>query len=784
MSKAPPTSDHKWNADRPVERPEDDKLGRKAFAQRVAKELRAWRQKDSLVISLNGDWGSGKTTLANLILFYAEEQAASSGEKKPTVVRFNPWQWSAQDKLLQAFFDEIGAAFRHNKVGDEALAKRLARFWEGLKVITAAGGELASRFREPLIAAAALLAGGGSGVLSAFLANPTGKTILGWTGAGLLGLSTVCVAYAALAEKLAAIFQWKTSKVRSLEEIRRSLQRELAKLEAPVIVVVDDLDRLAKDEVRLMVQLVKANADFPNLVYLLLCQKDVLVKALGEITSENGQDFLKKIVQVELEVPLAPEHELRSFFHEQITPVLKRAEMRWEKERWDEVFEEGVWPYFRTPRDIKRFKGVLEFYFEAHAEAGVLEVNPIDLILLETLRMFDSDAYEAVGRAFQKQRNLFIELLFNEKDAKDRLTIGIKELLTRKDLTPPEQERLKIVLYALFPQAQDGFSMSDRTEQDWERNLRLCHPKLFRRYFQIGGDPGDISAAFIASLLKADNDTATIRGLLKQAFDSKPFTALMDRLRAVVKDVPQPTIEPLLIALFDLSDSLPEITPDILLPDAERQLAHFAVQLLRQISDDSARAALFRRAVLATTAITGPATCASLLQPSKEDAEIKRVPLVPLEALKEVQSDLLPRLREAAVSGRLWQTRTANLFLFLLVRWSSVADVRGWLAQSLTNPETAMAFLRATLNRTQASGHRGTRTIYSLSLTHTGQFADLKSLAAAAATAPRDQLDKAAIEKLQAAVSAKQGASPQAEIYVLTRDEAGQWTFDPSDSRT
>ena len=128
--------------------------------------------------------------------------------------------------------------------------------------------------------------------------------------------------------------------------------------------------------------------------------------------------------------------------------------------------------------------------------------------------------------------------------------------------------------------------------------------------------------------------------------------------------------------------------------------------------------------------------------------------------------------------------RTANLFLFLLVRWPSVADVRGWLAQSLLNPETAMAFLRATLNKTQASGHRGTRTIYSLSLNHTWQFADLKSLAAAAATAARDQLDKAAVEKLQAALSAKQGASPQPEIYVLTRDEDGQLIFDPSDART
>ncbi len=427
---------------------------------------------------------------------------------------------------------------------------------------------------------------------------------------------------------------------------------------------------------------------------------------------------------------------------------------------------------------------MLEFYFEAHVEAGVLEVNPIDLILLETLRMFDPDAYEAVGCAFQKQRNYFLESLFNEKVAQTQLALGIKDLLARKELPPREQERLKIVLYGLFPQAQDGFSTSDRIDQEWERNLRLCQPKLFRRYFQIEGDPGDISAAFISGLLRPGNDRETIRALLKQAIEAKPFTALMDRLRAVVKDVPQPITEPLITALFDLSDDLPEVKEGLMVLDAESQVARFAVQLLRQIDDETARAALFRRAAPSSSAITGPVLCVSLLQPSKEDEEIKRLPLVAPDVLKAVQSDLLPRLREAAVSGRLWRMPTANLFLFLLVKWSSVADVRGWLAQSLLNPETAMAFLRATLNKTQASGHRGTRIIYSLSLTHTGQFADLKSLAAAAATAARDQLDKSAVEKLQAAVSAKLGASPQPEIYVLTRDEDGQLIFDPSDSRT
>src|SRR4051794_33807630 len=130
---------HKWNSDRPGKVPEDDGLNRTAFAQRLAKEIGAWRQKDSLGVSLNGDWGSGKATLKNLILYYLDEQSRASKKKPPIVVEFNPWQWSGQDKLLDGFFGEIGSAFRGNIIGDQKTAEKLARFWEGLRVVSSAG---------------------------------------------------------------------------------------------------------------------------------------------------------------------------------------------------------------------------------------------------------------------------------------------------------------------------------------------------------------------------------------------------------------------------------------------------------------------------------------------------------------------------------------------------------------------------------------------------------------------------------------------------------------------
>lgn len=89
----------RWTADRPLESIEEDLLLRGSFAERVAREIHGWQYSDeSLVISLNGKWGSGKTSFKNFVL---QSLKCLSDHKKGTiaVVEFNPWRWSGQDKV-------------------------------------------------------------------------------------------------------------------------------------------------------------------------------------------------------------------------------------------------------------------------------------------------------------------------------------------------------------------------------------------------------------------------------------------------------------------------------------------------------------------------------------------------------------------------------------------------------------------------------------------------------------------------------------------------------------
>src|SRR3972149_9365613 len=59
---------HQFSADRPVTSCKEDLLGRSGFAESLASAIKDWTGNDSLVITLYGPWGSGKSSIKNMVL--------------------------------------------------------------------------------------------------------------------------------------------------------------------------------------------------------------------------------------------------------------------------------------------------------------------------------------------------------------------------------------------------------------------------------------------------------------------------------------------------------------------------------------------------------------------------------------------------------------------------------------------------------------------------------------------------------------------------------------------
>jgi KAP family P-loop domain len=121
------------SADQPISSADQDVLGRGRFVQAIVNAISAWSGRESLVMALYGPWGSGKSSIKNMVL----EMLRKSPTPTP-VIEFNPWVWSGQDRLLSAFFEEVGASLQ--ALGKTNVPQKVVRDWAKYAAMLSLGG--------------------------------------------------------------------------------------------------------------------------------------------------------------------------------------------------------------------------------------------------------------------------------------------------------------------------------------------------------------------------------------------------------------------------------------------------------------------------------------------------------------------------------------------------------------------------------------------------------------------------------------------------------------------
>ncbi len=210
------------SADLPITSREEDKLNRHKFAESLAQVIRSWRDKPSLVIGLFGDWGSGKSSLKNLVL----ESIRGDGDESLFVVEFSPWQVSSQELLADTFFREIGRTLGKTGPSEDAAVKRRVARWKKYAGILSMASTVARAFRAAL--------------------PPTDHT-----GLVVAGVATAVEGTAAVTKAGAeAVEAEGASETLTLSELKNQITDDLRSLDRPILVVLDDIDRLTKEEIR------------------------------------------------------------------------------------------------------------------------------------------------------------------------------------------------------------------------------------------------------------------------------------------------------------------------------------------------------------------------------------------------------------------------------------------------------------------------------------------------------------------------------------------------------
>jgi predicted KAP-like P-loop ATPase len=488
------------SADKPLVDPRDDQLGYAIFARHLAFSLTRMVPAEGFVVAIYGPWGSGKTTLLNFLFHYFQQ---APHDEQPILVPFNPWWFSGHENLAKHFFDQFQSSLAASNLNQPDLQNKIFEFAEMVS-------ELPTSIHIPYIS---------------------------------IG-------------KIAVEFTPLKPALKNIVKLKMEIAEALWKQPRRIFVTVDDIDRLNPEEVRQLFGIIKSVADFPNIVYLLTFDKKVVMDALRGSHGISGENYLEKIVQSPFELPLPDRLSLdRLLFDRLEAIVIGTPEELLDQTYWGKVFLKGVEHFLSTPRKVNLLTNTLIVTYPAVRG----EVNSVDFIGIETLRIFCPEAYNMVRTYPDKFTGL------------EWVSHRIEQLRTFhlswfSHIPEEDREAVKGLLSELFPKLQsvwEDMSFTTSMEATWRKQLRICSPDIFPIYFHLALPQGNIAQAEIMSILSiAGNPQAFSARLLElaaqQRLDGRTrLYAFLDRLVDYTeKEIPLESIPSILLSLFDVGDQL------------------------------------------------------------------------------------------------------------------------------------------------------------------------------------------------------------------------------------
>jgi hypothetical protein len=310
-------------------------------------------------------------------------------------VRFNPWLVSDRASILSNFFGVLSAA----------ISKKLE---------TEIHNSRSSQISEEI------------GLELAIYATALAEKFLSASAFGLpIGISGLLRRYFQI--KLAADRENRTNLALQKERV----EALLADLNSPIIVLIDEMDRLEDSEVRIIAQLIKAVADFRSIAYVVAYDHFRVVEALGGTGPKaqvRGERYIEKLFEASVDVPIVSISSLRGLLETSLNLQFRMLDLEklvgTEKKRFDE-FCGIVFPaLLENVRDVKRllnaFYGRLHFTKYEVSWVDVLAYSLLSLkgkrIVFEIIRKqetFLSDHYTDLDHreAFDKRNEWLAQLL-------------------------------------------------------------------------------------------------------------------------------------------------------------------------------------------------------------------------------------------------------------------------------------------------------------------------------------------------------------------------------------
>lgn len=228
-----------------------DLFDRDSIVKKLYSSITHCQPENSYVISLEGKWGTGKTTILNRTKQYLNNSEKNKN-KYIIIDNFDPWLYGTQDALLLGMLETIvkHAGIKYSPIKNNLLAKEI------------------------------------------------GKTVTENHPVGGL---------------LYNIFYNTKTHAEDVSKLKNQLSTYLHTLNKKVVFFIDNLDRANSDNVIFLFKLIGVVFDLPGIIYVLSFERERINKILQK-TDEFDPRFTEKIIQQEIQIPPISEERLEQVY--------------------------------------------------------------------------------------------------------------------------------------------------------------------------------------------------------------------------------------------------------------------------------------------------------------------------------------------------------------------------------------------------------------------------------------------------------------------------------------
>lgn len=443
--------------DSPIKKKEDDLLERYDFAIDIVKGLLNTFKtgQASIAIGINGEWGSGKSSISEFIETELGIQTASETTRNITF-HFNPWLFTGQADLQKSFLTQLGIHLRSINPELKKLGEDIILISSIIEISNVLNPDIISR---------------------KFISS--GSKII---------------------QKIAK----RIGNEPSLQSLKQRIDCVLEDSSIKVFVVIDDIDRLIPSEIANIFRLVNLNANFKNTFFFLSYDKDVVIKALEAEYKINGEQYLEKIIQLDYSIPKLSSEILEKLFLENFNQLAVKQKTDFSNQEFNRVWKAGLNEYFTNLRHIYRYFNALEVRFPAIKD----DINIIDFSVIEAIRIFDYNAFEWI---YKNKESLI-------KDEEVLLPMGIKSeekqslldyILENKELNSKLHTKhlINFIFKSIhFPEFSFALGDDKIDYTKLESEKRIAHDDFFEHYFSFKISSNNIPQIVVNKFLNSETE--------------------------------------------------------------------------------------------------------------------------------------------------------------------------------------------------------------------------------------------------------------------------------------